>query len=268
MGLFRFQDGPTIRGRAVFDQLLAQSDREGWATLPLGECVGRVGLALVGTPYVGGTLERADGKEVCTLNLEGLDCVTLFETSLDFARMLAKRGRSPEELAACIEETRYRGGRRAGNLSRLHYTLDWFGDNARKGIVRILTPSLPGAEPWDKKLSFMSDHPASYPALRHSDLEALRHIEREASGHGFWIVPVDAVKGIEDSLQTGDIVGWATSVKGLDIAHTGLILRDEKGPRFLHASSRAGKVVLDARVSECGTGKNIIGFVAARPLAV
>ncbi|RYG45215.1 DUF1460 domain-containing protein [bacterium] len=263
---FRSPDGPVIRGRAVFDRLLEKSVREEWGALPLGDRVGKVGLALLGTPYVGGTLERPDGRELCTVDLEGLDCVTLFETSLGFARMLSTKDWSPESLAACVERTRYRRGKRAGYLSRLHYTLDWFADNEEKGVVSILTPRLPGATRFDKRLTFMSDHPKSYPALRPGDREKLRRLEELATGKGFQCVPLASVAGIESALQTGDIVGWATSVEGLDIAHTGLILRDRTGPRFLHASSRAKKVILDERVSHYAAGKNIVGLVVARPV--
>ncbi|RYG37776.1 DUF1460 domain-containing protein [bacterium] len=259
-------DGPVIRGRAVFDRLLEQSEREGWAVLSLGDCIGKVGLALLGTPYVGGTLERPDGRELCTLDLQGLDCVTLFETSLNFARMLRMKQSTVESLAARIEQTRYRDGKREDYLSRLHYTLDWFANNEEKGYIRILTPNLPGSRRFEKRLTFMSDHPGSYPALRSGDLGRLRKLESTATGKGFFCVPMSDVEGAEPLLQTGDIVGWATSVEGLDIAHTGLILRDEAGPRFLHASSRMKKVVLDERVSRYEAGRNIVGLVVARPI--
>jgi hypothetical protein len=141
-----------FEGAARYEALLARADGEGWVALPLGERIGRVALSFLGTPYVGWTLERSDDVEPCFVTLEGLDCVTFFETSLAVARLLPEQDRSPEALVRAVERTRYRGGRRTDYLSRLHYTTDWMHDNERKGIVRVLSPDLPGAERFVKTL--------------------------------------------------------------------------------------------------------------------
>jgi hypothetical protein len=46
-----------------------------------------------------------------------------------------------------------------------HYTTDWFVDNEEKGVVKILTPELPGAKPFTQKVGIMSQHPENYRQL-------------------------------------------------------------------------------------------------------
>ena len=41
---------------------------------------------------------------------------------------------------------RYRGGKRRGYASRLHYFSEWISDGARRGLVRDLGAELGGAE--------------------------------------------------------------------------------------------------------------------------
>lgn len=229
----------------------------------------QIGLALIGTPYGANTLEMSDTNETCVVKLDSLDCVTFYETSLGFARMLTGGGKTQEALLKEIEFIRYRAGRRDGYLSRLHYTSDWMADNVSKGVVRDLTPQLPGAKEQNKKIDFMSTHPASYRQLKaNADLVFhLQKIEAEINGRGFFYVPSDKVAGIESYLADGDIIGIVTSVPGLDCSHTGMIATDKAGVRrFLNASSIAGKVVLGERLSDyVAASKKCIGIIVARP---
>ncbi len=255
-------------GREVFDRIVAHADARGWRKLPIGDLMGRIALELRGTPYVGGTLELP-GEEACSVNLLGLDCVSLFESSLGIARMLKLGGRTPGALLTQVTLTRYRGGRVAGYPSRLHYTTDWFHDNVRKGIVTLVAPALPGARTFEQRVGFMSAKPDLYRQLEENP-SLVRQIaaqERQINSRRLLYVPKDKIAAAERYLRTGDIVGIATSAEGLDIAHTGLCYRDESGDlRFLHASSSKKRVVLDARLSEYVTsgGRNT-GVMIARP---
>ena len=73
-------------GRERFDALLARAAE--LKELPIGQRTAAVGRLLVGTPYRGFTLELDDRIEAPSVNLNGLDCWTFFESSLAFARML------------------------------------------------------------------------------------------------------------------------------------------------------------------------------------
>ncbi len=140
-----------FQGQDVFTRIVNKAYAENWNRLPIGELIGKIALELEGTPYVGFTLELSKDSEYCVVNLKGLDCVTFFEDSLCMARMIKKGKRSPADLIKEVQTTRYRGGKMGDFTTRLHYTTDWFVDNEAKGVVKILTPSLPGAKPFTQK---------------------------------------------------------------------------------------------------------------------
>src|SRR6266508_744923 len=144
-------DAAVVTGRETFDRLVTQAREHRWAERPIGERSGAIGMALRDTPYVDGTLELYEDREVCSVNLRGLDCVTFFESTLAFARMLRRGGHTPEALLAEVSFTRYRGGQLTDYASRLHYLSDWFFDNEHKRVVRLITPELPGAARFTKR---------------------------------------------------------------------------------------------------------------------
>lgn len=256
-----------FKGQDTFDRIMSRARKEGWANLALGDRVGAVGMALVGTPYVGNTLERV--PEVCSVDLTGLDCVTLFETSLAFAHMIGRGGSTPADLIREVARTRYRDGKVGDYSSRLHYTVDWFFDNDRRKNVRDITSRIPGAAKLDKKIDFMSTHPTSYKQLADDPamVARVRGFEDAINKRAFWHVPKDAVPMVESLLETGDIVGITTSIEGLDCTHTGLCYRDGDGAlRFLHASSAKKQVILGPRLSTyLDSIPKDIGIMIAKP---
>ncbi len=258
-------------GREVFERLLALARAQGWRRLAIGERVGAVGLALLRTPYAAGTLETGDGREVCSVDLRGLDCVTFVETAVGFARMLEHGGRTPRALLGQVRFTRYRAGRLGGYASRLHYTSDWLADNARKGVVRLITRRLPGATRLARRLNFMSTHPAAYPPLAADPalVRTIARLEARLSRRPLVHVPRDRVAGAQPFLTTGDIVGITTSIEGLDCAHMGLCYRDEQGRvRLLHASTTSREVTLDDELAAyLARVPTHTGIMVARPQA-
>ncbi|MFI5385423.1 MAG: N-acetylmuramoyl-L-alanine amidase-like domain-containing protein [Fimbriimonadales bacterium] len=257
-------------GEQVFERIRRRARDDHWDALPIGTMIGRIGMALQGTPYVGSTLELHDDREVCCINFAGLDCVTFYEIALGFCRMIRHGGSRHEDLVKEVTFTRYRGGRLDGYLSRLHYTSDWIDDNEKKGVVRNLTPNLLGATRMDKRLDFMSTHPQSYRQLRANPalVPRMAALERQIGARKPWYVPNDKVAAIEPLLETGDIVGIATSAEGLDCSHTGLVYVDESQVRrFLNASSVKKQVILGERLSEYAVKyKKNLGIMIARPL--
>ncbi|MCB8933094.1 MAG: DUF1460 domain-containing protein [Fimbriimonadaceae bacterium] len=250
-----------------FDSLVERGRERGWSRLPLGRRVVAIGKEFLGTPYVGGTLDRSPGKEECTVLLDGLDCVTFFETSLALARVLVLERPSWDALVAEVAATRYRRGAAEGYASRLHYTSDWILTNAARGLVADATRTMPGAEPWTKKIGFMSGHRDRYPALADPAVfDAIRDSERALSEADRSWIPKEAVPKAAGAFRSGDIFGLVTGVEGLDCAHTGLCAGDGAGARLMHASSSQGKVVLDRPIVELvAASRSWTGIVVARP---
>jgi Protein of unknown function (DUF1460) len=259
-----------LTGQDTFERLVAQAREHTWIDRPIGERIGVVGMALRQTPYVDGTLEIHDDREVCSVNLKGLDCVTFFESALAFARMLRRGGRTPEALLTEVTFTRYRGGRLTDYASRLHYMSDWFADNEGKRVVRLITRELPGAAPFLKRVNFMSTHPAAYRQLRANPemVQKIARVEADINARTMHYLPKDKVAAAGRLLMTGDIVGITTAIDGLDCAHAGLCYRDADGAlRLLHASTTQKAVVLDEDLATyLASVSTHTGIMAARPL--
>lgn len=236
--------------RSRLQRIITKANEQNWPDLPIGDLIARIGKEFQGIPYVGGTLEGA-GPEQCRVDLDGLDCVTFFEVSLNIARMLKLGGSSMDELKDEITYTRYRGGELKDYASRLHYTAEWISDNVTKGVVKDITPEL-GGEPLAVDVHFMSQNPKFYDKLKNDPamVKRIAAIEQVINRIPRTVVPKERIKGIEGRLRSGDIIAVATSKDGLDYAHTGMILRVEGEARFFHASTTKKKVVIDVTVSE------------------
>jgi hypothetical protein len=243
------EDDDRARLRAWVERLRA--DGLGAANLPLGRAVARVGELALGTPYEAQTLEAylkaggsAQQREPLTLSLTRFDCVTLVESCLAVAR-LASRQEEPtwEAFGREMERMRYRGGRREGYASRLHYFSEWLSDGAKRGLVRDLGREL-GGEPDARPLRFMSEHRASYPALADDTVyRAIAEVERGLDAAPRHVVPTARIGEVSEKIETGDVLAFATSIEGLDVTHAAMAYRDAAGVlRVLHAPLSGGVV--------------------------
>jgi hypothetical protein len=262
---------PPFVGSSKYNALVNRGVSENWAALPIGERTARVGLALAGTPYVNYTLEISARTERPCVNFNGLDCWTFFETSLGTARAL-KRSDHPSqaELLKMIEVDRYRGGRCTGLFtSRLHQLEDWLYDNQKRGLVKDITPSLPGAVKIRRDVEDMAPMGARIPQFRANPslIPVMARIEQQLSARGIWYVPKSRVPAAEKYLQNGDIICIVSNWPKEYTSHVGLAYRDKTGTlRFLHASKTAGRVLVDSRLSDylAKHGKQA-GIMVARP---
>ncbi len=254
----------------IFNQMMKRAEQEGWSSLPIGEVVGNLGMLLLGTQYVGGTLE-GPGPEICRADLTGLDCVTFFENALCMARIFKRNDPSFEAFMRELTFTRYRDGKLTDYTSRLHYTSEWIANNVKKGVVLDITQQI-GGEPFPVNVSFMSQHPQYYPALQESPafVEKIAFIEKHINAGQFYYIPQKEIKAAQKQMKTGDIVAIATNKEGLDYSHTGLIHLDKKGKaRFLHASLKKRKVYWDTELHQyVKSVKSNIGVTILRPLGV
>ena len=245
----------TFIGQQKFQQLMNRGYRAGWAKLPLGERVNNFAIALRGTPYVNYTLELHDTIEAPSVNMNGMDCWTLFEIALCMGRLVALHPPpySPQEMLRLIEMDRYRSGRCTGRFdSRLHHLEDWSRDNERRGLVKDITPSL-GGKKLHRRMAYMGKKPHLYRQLRAdtSLVPELIRVENELSRRGISYIPKSQVPRIESKLRNGDIICIVTTWHETYTSHVGVASRDKNGVlRFLHASKNHRAVVLDDRLSD------------------
>lgn len=255
----------TAADKVKFDKIIDKYSATKYSSMSIGELTAEIGKEFLGIPYVGGTLEVSD-KEICVLNLSELDCVTFYENALAFARIIKKKTFTETDFRNELTLMRYRDGKIGGYVSRLHYTSDWIRNNIEKGIISDITPNFS----YLKKVGdvgFMSENPKYYKQLKNNPklVKKVASIEAELNADKRVYVPKKHVKEIESELQSGDIIAIATSIKGLDYSHTGMIVKEGKKARFLHASSKEKKVILDGRISDYLSGnKKALGISVVR----
>jgi hypothetical protein len=264
-----------FKGQDQFNRLVAKARAGNWKALPIGERTAAVGQALVGTRYKHFTLEIDNRVESPSVNFQGMDCWTFFETALGFARMLnePESNWTPERLLHYIELDRYRGGECTGNyLSRLHYLEDWLYDNNRRGLVEDLTRDLGGQSvPHSAREMTVNWRHYRYLASNRSLLGPLGRMEANVSSRPLYQIPKSQVAKIEPKLRSGDIIGIISRDGGrYSTAHVGLALRTSDGVlHFMHASSPSnyGRVIVDSELSKYlyryGSDS---GILLARPL--
>lgn len=258
-------------GKDKYYDLIRKGQNEGWASLPIGERTTRAGLALVGTPYKNYTLELDDRIETPCVNMNGMDCWTFFEISLASARALkVSANPSAADMLRMIELDRYRGGRCNGIFtSRLHYLEQWLADNQSRGLVKDVTPDLPGARKLNREMREMSADWKSSKQLRANPrlVPELARIEDQLSRRGIYYVPKAKVPAAEKYLKNGDVICIVTTWPYGYTSHVGLAYRDKSGVlRFMHASKNAREVIVDTRLSAyLNRFKSDAGIMVARP---
>lgn len=240
-----FDDYDEILCRKKFKVFLNSGIRD----LAIGDAMIEIGKSFLDTDYESGTLDK-NIKETLVVNLTGLDCVTFVENCVVFARSVKSGKTTFEDYKAELQKIRYRDGIIDGYSSRLHYFCDWIYDNEKKGIVKDITKEL-GGKIYDKKINFMSSNPNYYRQLSDkSELEKIKIIEENINSRTHYYIPRKNISSVYQNLKSGDIIATTTSITGLDVTHTGLVLKENDRVYFLHASSKSKKVVISSNELE------------------
>ncbi len=210
------------------------------------EAVAFIGHKFIGTPYGESTLEGQ--PEMLTVNLDEMDCTTFVETVAAMAITIEERRNSWQDYLYNLENIRYRQGKVDGYASRLHYISDWIVDNTHRGNIKEVTDRMPGIGHQVKSLYFMSRHRDSYEALKDSaEFERIKNVEVGYRSHRFPYIKTAALqsKVAASILNDGDIIAFTTKTEGLDVSHIGIVVMEDGVVKLLHASSKAGKVLVD-----------------------
>ena len=218
------------------------------AEKPIGDVIAEIGKSFMGTDYEAFGIEK-EGNEQLVIDLTGLDCTTFLENALVFARLIKEGRHTFNDYLAELTFLRYRDGVVDKYPSRLHYFSDWIYDNEKKGIVKDITKEI-GGKPVKFDVDFMSTHPKSYLHLREDPefIPIIKCQEKEISSHTYYYIPEDKIFSIEDKIHNGDLLAFTTSVKGLDIGHTGIAVREKDGRiHLLHAPNVGYKVQISEK---------------------
>lgn len=208
---------------------------------PMADLIPKIGRFFEGQPYVAFALETTD-EEQLIINLRELDCTTYAEHLLALSRTLKSETQNFEAFAQNLEAIRYRDGQRGSYPSRLHYFSEWIYNNAQLGLVE--TPADQFGSPYPNELSFMSEHPSAYKHLAQnpSYVQQIQGLEAELSQNQYSFIPKSDYLRLESQLRSGDIVGFTTDIKGLDVSHVGIVVDIDGVFHLMHASQSNQKV--------------------------
>ncbi len=231
----------------------------------LNYCVIENGIKFLGVPYKAGTLD-VNKEENLICHNDVFDCVTFVEyvLAISIYQLQTTESKKFEEI---LTDMRYEQGRIEGYGSRLHYFTGWIDQQANTGRFLDITYDLGGIA-YHNPLFFMSKNKTLYPKL--SDPTAFSKIlatEKKLSSSKRYYIPKSKVKNIEAKLESGDIVGITTNIKGLDVIHTGFIYKKDGKAYLLHASEKEKKVCIsDLSLAEyLATNPKQSGIIVLRP---
>ena len=224
----------------VLAELKAQPDEEPGAQMV------RAANALLGQPYVAGTLEDLLQEKLCVY-LTRTDCILFVETCLGLVRTAKQEG-DFETLASELLQSRYRDGVCNRYEDRLHYTTEWARQGVARGVLEDMTEALGGVR-YDHPVHYMSMHPDAYPRM--TEVEAIKAAEDSINAVPSTYIPKNRLKEVLKGIRNGDIILFTTTVDGLDVSHCAIAKVDAGKPvRFIHASTGAMKVILEPRTLE------------------
>ena len=209
----------------------------------------------LGRPYVAATLEVADPEQV-VVNLQGLDCATLVETSQALA-MTRREGKTDvASYTRNLEKIRYFDGKNRGYTSRLHYLSFWMADLTKRKVAKEVVLPQTLTLPLEIRLNYMSTHANAYPFLKNHPerVSEMARLERKYSGKVGRYLPKSNA-GLSrtqlGAIQDGDIITVVTQKAGLDYSHQGIAFWGNDGKlHMLHASSERKRVIADERTLE------------------
>lgn len=209
----------------------------------------------LGRPYVAATLEVSDPEQV-VVNLQGLDCATLVETSQALA-MTRREGKTDvASYTRNLEKIRYFDGKNRGYTSRLHYLSFWMADLTKRKIAKEVLLPQALTQPLEIRLNYMSTHANAYPFLKNHPerVREIAQLERKYSGKvGRFLPKSNAGLSRQQlgAIQDGDIITVVTQKAGLDYSHQGIAFWGNDGKlHMLHASSERKRVIADERTLE------------------
>ena len=205
-----------------------------------GKRISYISEQFLGTGYEESTLNGSiDTEEVFTLNLGALDCFTL----IDYVEAM-RLSSSFYSFRGNLKKVRYQNGIISFE-KRNHFFTDWILSNADQ--VEDVTQKVGAGKtrPIRKRLNIKEDGMPFVPGIR--------SVQRDIS-----YIPSSAINDeVTGRLNNGDYVGIYSGMKGLDVSHVGIFIREGSSAVYRHASSRQEhRKVLD---------EDFVAYVSSKP---
>ena len=199
-------------------------------------------------PYLGHTLIGSNNKqEILTINLSGMDCFTY----IDYVEAI-RNSSDFNSFKIQVKNIRYKKGI-VEYAARNHFFSDWPQNNSSNVTDVTKTFGSENTITVKKYLNLKNDG-TNY-------LDGIPVVERNIT-----YLPTKKISsGIIEKLKTGDYIGIYSNLDGLDVSHTGIVVKKDGKAFIRHASSRKvnNKVVDEDLVVYL---KNKPGIVVYRPI--
>lgn len=234
----------TKQDSLIYEKYISQLKAE--ASLPIGDLIVKTALFFRETPYVASTLDNNQSEQL-VVNLHQFDCTTFIENCIALSKTLKTGDYSFSNFCNQLQSIRYRDGKIEDYTSRLHYVTDWIDDNAKKGILKDETFALGGIQD-GKTINFMSTHTDAYKPLRNDPKlqQKIVSIEQQINNRAaYYVLKKENINKVSSQIKDGDIIAFATSIEGLDYSHISIAYHNNGKLTFIHASSRAMKVIIE-----------------------
>ncbi|MFN7931624.1 MAG: DUF1460 domain-containing protein [Blastocatellia bacterium] len=204
----------------------------------IGERLKFITAKFIGQPYIIGPLIGSDTEpEVFTATYDGFDCVTYLETCLALA--WAKK---VEEVNDILRAIRYRNGNVKWE-DRLHYTTDWSQYHAKRGVLKDITRG-------DDTLS------------RTKEINWLKCFAPRTITYRYF--PKRKLNKVSKQFRDGDLIYFASTRKGLDTFHVGMLFWVDGKLVMRHSAKSKGGVV-EQELAEFVKVNTMPGFIVTRP---
>lgn len=260
------QGNYTEKDSILFDKyisILSEKKNE-----PINKLVIESALFFLDSPYVASTLEK-NKSEKLVINLHEFDCTTFVENCIALSKLLKSEDVSFSNFQAILTGIRYKNQKIDGYSSRLHYISDWKYENEINRTLQDISATL-GGKKIIKTINYMSTHPVAYKQLStdEAQLTNISKIETEISNRDgqYIVIPKQKISSISKGIKNGDIIVFATTIKGLDYSHIGIAFWVNNELRFIHASSNKAKVVIEDKslANYCNLSKTCSGITVLR----
>jgi hypothetical protein len=188
----------------------------------VGKRIDFISRQFLGLDYVESTLiGDTNIPEVFVINLKGVDCFTF----IDYIEAM-RLSNSFSEFKVNVRKVRYKSGKIAFE-NRNHFFTDWLEFNS--AFVDDVTDKISDEKTIRVQKTLNEKEDKTY------FLPGVRPVHREIT-----YIPSDRIdESVINKLRTGDYVGIYSKVKGLDVSHVGIIIKDGKKVLLRHASSAA-----------------------------
>ena len=176
-------------------------------------------LLLLQVPYASGTLIGGpQQQETFVARCDSLDCMLLLELVLAAGDSILT--------ADSLKAQRY-DNRKCAWEHRLHFFSDWLERGPR---LLDAGATIPGSQAVLRSINCKSDGTRWLQGVPCSKRTLHRVVVNRST------LPY---------LRHGDLLGFWSNLDGLDVTHVGLLVIEDDTPFLLHASSRAGAVVME-----------------------